>query len=488
MQPNPPRWRRTAAVLFTSSALTIALMASASAVESGNVNSTSAQLMSGTDSNATALTTLAKGDALTILDTETADFYHVAYTAANGESTVGYLPTEAVSANTAILHTAVIVGDDVRIRALPDTEADIVAKISSGTQITLLNSGSDGWYQVAYGENVGYIASDFLNTDPLASDISVTMSTSLRNAPSKTAGYVRLLTPNDTFDIIGLADGWYAVDCNGETGYVEASKIDVGTTYLAEQAGIITAEDSVTLRATADADSEALTSLPSGAICTYSASESDGWYSVTFNGQSGYVSAEFVSATDSVTGAYAQITVDATPVMAGAGSIFSQIGELTGGETVSITGVCNGWYQVELSNRVGYICPTDVSFTTEDGYADANYPVDNGSSVVEYAAQFLGNPYVWGGTSLTNGADCSGFVLAVYANFGYSLPHSSTAMRNCGYAVSYSDMQPGDIVCYDHHVGIYAGNGMIINALNASSGITYTDVNYKTIVAIRRIF
>lgn len=109
------------------------------------------------------------------------------------------------------------------------------------------------------------------------------------------------------------------------------------------------------------------------------------------------------------------------------------------------------------------------------------------SAVVEYAMQFLGNPYVWGGTSLTNGADCSGFVMKVYEAFGVSLPHSSAADRNVGRAINYDEIQPGDIVCYDGHVGIYAGNGKIINALNKRSGIVLTNVNYDTILAIRRV-
>lgn len=110
-----------------------------------------------------------------------------------------------------------------------------------------------------------------------------------------------------------------------------------------------------------------------------------------------------------------------------------------------------------------------------------------GSAVVAYACQFIGNPYVWGGTSLTDGADCSGFVMSVYAHFGYSLPHSSAALRSVGTGVSVSDMQPGDIVCYSGHVGIYAGGGQMVNAASAATGIKYTNVNYRPILAVRRI-
>lgn len=111
-----------------------------------------------------------------------------------------------------------------------------------------------------------------------------------------------------------------------------------------------------------------------------------------------------------------------------------------------------------------------------------------GQSVVDYAKQFIGNPYVWGGTSLTNGADCSGFVLSVYKHFGYSLPRTSTAMRSVGKAVSYSEILPGDIVCYEGHVGIYAGNGQIVNAINSAKGIGMSSATYKDIITIRRLY
>lgn len=111
----------------------------------------------------------------------------------------------------------------------------------------------------------------------------------------------------------------------------------------------------------------------------------------------------------------------------------------------------------------------------------------SGSSVVNYACQFIGNPYVWGGTSLTNGADCSGFVMGVFANFGISLPHSSAAMQGCGRAVSYANAQPGDIICYSGHVAIYMGGGQIVHAQSAAVGITTSSATYRTIVCVRRV-
>lgn len=112
----------------------------------------------------------------------------------------------------------------------------------------------------------------------------------------------------------------------------------------------------------------------------------------------------------------------------------------------------------------------------------------SGNAVVDYAVQFVGNPYVYGGTSLTNGADCSGFVMSVYENFGVSLPHSSTADRNVGVDVGgLENAQPGDLVCYSGHVGIYIGDGQIVHASTASTGIKISDADYRTPVAVRRV-
>lgn len=119
--------------------------------------------------------------------------------------------------------------------------------------------------------------------------------------------------------------------------------------------------------------------------------------------------------------------------------------------------------------------------------AEEQAKVAKRQAVVDYAKQFLGNRYVWGGTSLTRGADCSGFVKSVYAHFGYTVPHSSYAQRRVGIKVKYSEIQPGDIVCYAGHVGIYAGNGQIVNALNERKGIVMSPVTKKPILAVRRL-
>lgn len=110
-----------------------------------------------------------------------------------------------------------------------------------------------------------------------------------------------------------------------------------------------------------------------------------------------------------------------------------------------------------------------------------------GKKVAKYACQFIGNPYVMGGTSLTKGADCSGFTYRIYQDFGYSIPRTSSQQRSAGTGVTYSEAQPGDLICYDGHVGMYIGGGLIVHASSAKTGIKVSQAQYRTILAVRRI-
>ena len=141
-------------------------------------------------------------------------------------------------------------------------------------------------------------------------------------------------------------------------------------------------------------------------------------------------------------------------------------------------------------DEYGNVIDSDNTVSLEDYQAEtsSSSSYGSGSSVVDYATQFVGNPYVWGGTSLTNGADCSGFVQSVYANFGVSLPRTSYEQQNAGTEVSYADAQPGDLICYGGHVAIYMGDGKIVHASNSTDGIKISnDATYRTILSVRRL-
>lgn len=182
------------------------------------------------------------------------------------------------------------------------------------------------------------------------------------------------------------------------------------------------------------------------------------------------------------------------------------VGKLYPGAAATITGSIGEWTPIESGEVTGYV-KTEYILTGEEArvydeklkaenteytfavsrQAETNILQDKRKEVVDYACQFIGNPYVWGGTSLTQGADCSGFVQSVYSHFGVAMPRTSYEQRTAGREVSYSEAIPGDVICYDGHVGIYIGEGKIVNAMNPEQGIGISPAEYTTILSVRRI-
>ena len=157
------------------------------------------------------------------------------------------------------------------------------------------------------------------------------------------------------------------------------------------------------------------------------------------------------------------------------------------------------WIKVDIDGEEGYVAAEYVEVTDELDTAltitEALYGegvTDIRIEICEFAKQYVGNRYVWGGTSLTNGADCSGFTLAVYRNYGISLPHSSKAQANCGTKISVSEVQPGDLIFYGsgrsiNHVAMYIGNGRVVHASNSRTGIIISNMYYRSPVSAARI-
>lgn len=177
-------------------------------------------------------------------------------------------------------------------------------------------------------------------------------------------------------------------------------------------------------------------------------------------------------------------------------AILSLVGD---GEDLVVTEELGDWVKVEVDDHEGYVAAefVDVSLKLPAAMTLTELHFGQGVSdgrvaLCQFALQYVGNPYVWGGTSLTRGADCSGFVLSVFANYGYSLPHSSRAQANCGTRIKSSELQPGDLIFYGSgksisHVAIYIGGGQIVHASNKRDGIKISNAFYRTPICYTRI-
>lgn len=297
----------------------------------------------------------------------------------------------------------------------------------------------------------------------------------------------------------------------------------------------------VNVRSDASEDSEVVGKLYDKSVGTY-LSEKDGWYEINSGNVTGYVKAEFcVTGNDAIELAkqvgtrIATVTTTTLKVREEASTESTVLGLVPIEEELSVVEENDGWVKVDIEEGYGWVSMEYVSMRTDfvkaeskeeeearlakeeeerrkaqaaasanskkpeasgnknynsaSSYIPAGGGSASGNAVAQFALQFKGNPYVWGGTSLTNGADCSGFVMSVYKNFGVSLPHSSTADRNVGSGVgSLAEAQPGDIICYSGHVGIYIGGNQIVHASTSKTGIIVSNASYRNILAIRRIF
>lgn len=326
-----------------------------------------------------------------------------------------------------------------------------------------------------------------------------------------------------------------------DTSATEAGE-DGDTVSEFDDIGIAQVENYVHIRSEASEESESLGKLYNGSAAKVLSTTEDGsWYQVNSGSVTGYIKSDYLVVGDEAlikanSRRVATVTTETLFVRALPSQDTDVIGLVPIEEDLTVTDETYvndwGWVGVSIAEGDGYVSTEFVSLSTEYTLAESNaeeaarlakeeesrkqaeeaakskkssssstssssaassgsYSQASGSgggAVVSFASQFVGNPYVYGGTSLTNGTDCSGFVMSVYANFGVSLPHSSSAMRSCGYAVDASSMQPGDIVCYSGHVGIYAGNGMLLHASTPSEGIKYSSVGYRPILAVRRIY
>lgn len=297
----------------------------------------------------------------------------------------------------------------------------------------------------------------------------------VRSIPSEEGDIIGKLYNNSVGTFISEENGWYQIRSGSVTGYVKGEYCVTGedAVEIARNVGQrIATVDTQTLfvRKEPTTESSILGMVPMADELLV-LEEAEGWVKVDVEEGIGWVSADYVELHSEFVQAESKEEEEARLAKEAAERKKAQ----------------------EAAAAKAESKPKKDTNTSDNSQNTTNYTVGEGSemgvAVAEYALQFVGNPYVYGGTSLTKGADCSGFVMSVYANFGVSLPHSSASDRSQGYAVDgLENAQPGDLICYSGHVALYIGNGQIVHASNKKTGIIVSQANYRKILAIRRIF
>ena len=403
-----------------------------------NVTKTQVIVSKAVQKNVSDVNTVEKGTAVTT--TETTETTEVAV---NTDSTEDNLPvSDNVDTKEAKVESNQVVANIdtyLNIRAEASEDSEVVGKFYNGNVGTLVEQG-DEWSLVSSGNAYGYVKNDYIlsgavaesyienNCDQMAKVNTDTLN--IRAEESTDSNILALSGEGDKLEVVGEEDGWVKVAVDAETiGYVSSDYVCIDYAYetaiTIEEEEAAIAEEEARRKAEEEAAAEAARQAEAEAAAKAQQSSSSS------------TSSSKTTTSNSTTSNSSQSSQASTPAPAPAPA------------------PSNG----------------------------------NGSSIASFACQFVGNPYVYGGTSLTNGADCSGFVQSVFKNFGYSLPRTAASQAGAGVQVSLSDLQPGDLLFYHGfgHVAIYIGNGQVVHASNAPTGIKISQYNYSNIDKAVRI-
>lgn len=415
--------------------------------------------------------------------------------------------------------------DCVMIRKEPSVDSEAVGKLYFGAGFEILDE-ADGWIHIQSGNCEGYVSADYVVTGKAAEEVAkntetvnsyakiIADSVEIKAAASDDAEVIATAGSEEILEVIAVIpdSDWTKVNKDGVEGYVKNQAVEVGVDYTSA----ITMEEEAQREAELQRalEEERLAAEAAAQQTETPAEETEAPVEQTeapveeteapaeqteapveeteAPAEQTEAPAEEVPVENNVYVEDTWETVWATEgvnVRAYADSSSDRVGSLSQGESVTRTGICdNGWSRVDYNGATAYI-HSDYLTTSEPVAETPSYNEENtntsslGQQIVDFARQFIGGPYVWGGTSLTNGADCSGFVQSVYANFGYSLPRTCTPQLNYGYSVSFDELQPGDLIGYAYggeigHIAIYTGNGNIVHASDYSTGIIETSMYY----------
>lgn len=429
----------------------------------------------------------------------------------------------------------------LNVRKTPDTSGEIIGKMQGNSACDILGQEGD-WYQIHSGQVDGYISGQYVITGDEARSLALEQvkmmavvtadNVNIRQTPEiNPDNIVAQALLDERYEVVDQQEGWVqTADGYMSADFVdvryalnEARKMDLKAMAINQYSNLLISKVTsyLNIRSTPkdEGNSNVIGKLPGKAAAEILGTE-DGWYKIHSGNITGYVT------TDSQYTATGQEAVDlamdsaslmaivntdklnvrTSPTIATDDNIWTQISKE---ERYPVLDQKDGWVQIELdggddeSSDGAYISTRDNNVEVRYALAEAikfspleelaNQQASRRNQIVNFALQYVGNPYVWGGTSLTRGADCSGFVQSVLKNYGISLPRTSREQAKVGRAINSSEMRPGDLIFYANssgtinHVAMYIGNGQIVHAASRRSGIRISTWNYRSPARIRNV-
>ncbi len=431
-----------------------------------------------------------------------------------------------------------VTGDSLRLREGAGSNTAILTTVSKGETVVVLENQANGWYKVDLNGTVGYMSADYLsvsvqaNTDLGPGTLNTDgASLNMRSGPGTNYSKLASIPGNAVLTISGLENGWYKTSFNGVSGYVSSDYITLNNSAPSSapapaetpstKIGIPnTGGSSLNMRSGPGTDYRKLASIPSNASLSI-IGEENGWFKISYNGSSGYVSSDYVTLTGATQSANTSVSANNAPtppsvstsspragilntngsslnMRSGPGTGYGKLASIPANVVLSITGEESGWYKTSYLGVIGYVSADYVIISDAAVATPAPANGDVAAQLVAYAKQFMGLPYVYGANG-PNSFDCSSYTSHVYKHFGYSLNRSAAGQYSNGTPIDLSQIQVGDLILWRAygssktatHVGIYIGNNQYIHASSTAKRITINDMNYGTnaryIVGVRRI-
>ena len=433
---------------------------------------------------------LPKGGACEVLDTSTEGWYKISSGGVTGYVSSQYVYTGDEAKKLAaenVAERAVIDADKLNVRSEPKADADVVDQVFKNERYDIKGE-QDGWIQISDG----YISSDYVTVkyaldEAIKQDMRQTVLSlydnlgvsnvsnylNVRDNPDENKGKIIAKLPSNAgCDILDTStSGWYKIRSGNITGYVKSEYILTGQQAKDKALQVaklmaISNTDGVNVRTEPNTNSSIYTQI-SNSERFLVADQQDGWVKIEIDDQDAYLSSDYVDVKYGL-----EEAIKYTPVV--------EVADTSSKNDSKSNSKNNTKNNSSSKNSGKKNSANDGAAGSKSGSVSSKR-----AQIANYAVQFVGNRYVYGGTSLTNGTDCSGFTMSVMAKFGVSLPHNSGAQSGSGKSITSSQMRPGDLVFYSgsggiNHVALYIGNGQVCHASNARSGIKISTWNYRT--------